>query len=112
MANFYYGRDQGQSYWINLNHVCFVGIHPDKLILKMMDGNIVGIEGEDYEPLKQIFWNQTVNWDEEYKDNDKRHNQEEVPSRQEVEANTNNIFESEDWVPSEDCDLDDEEIPI
>lgn len=109
MASFYYGSDQGQSYWINLDQVCFVRLEADKLILKMMEGNVMAIEGKDYCPLKQILWNHTVNWDEEYKDNDKRHNHEDVPTREEVEA-SNDIFKPEDWQP-EDCDLDDE-IPI
>lgn len=39
MASFYYGSDQGQSYWINLDQVCFVKLETDKLILKMIQGN-------------------------------------------------------------------------
>jgi len=48
MANFYYGSDRGQAYWINLDQVCFVVIEPDKLILKMIDGNSITIDEEDY----------------------------------------------------------------
>ena len=46
MANFYYGSDRGQAYWINLDQVCFVVIEPDKLILKMIDGNSITIDEE------------------------------------------------------------------
>ena len=117
MANFYYGSDQGQAYWINLDQVCFVKLETDKLILKMMEGNLVAIEGEDYDPLKQILWNHTVNWDEEYKDNDKRHNYEDVPTREEVEASNKRTETKEEWGRPlgsylDDADLDDDEIPI
>jgi hypothetical protein len=110
MANFYYGSDRGQAYWINLDQVCFVVIEPDKLILKMIDGNAITIDEEDYYSLKRILWIHTVNADEEYKDNDKRHNHEDVPTREEVEA-SNDIFKPEDWEPK-DCDLDDDKIPF
>ncbi|MCZ8249504.1 hypothetical protein [Microcystis sp. LE19-195.1E] len=92
MANFYYGSAQGQAGWINLDQVLVVIIELDKLILKMMDKNAIAID-EEYE---------------EYKDNDKRHNHEDVPTQEEVEAS---IFEPEDWEPK-DCDLDDDEIPF
>jgi hypothetical protein len=45
MNSFYYGNDQGQDYWINLNHVCFVKPEKDRLILKMSDGNLVQVDG-------------------------------------------------------------------
>lgn len=60
MNSFYYGNDQGQDYWINLNHVCFVKPEKDKLILKMSDGTVVGIDGEDYDALKAILISETV----------------------------------------------------
>ena len=41
MANFYYGSDSGQNYWINLDHVSFVNPEENKLILKML-GNFAG----------------------------------------------------------------------
>ena len=62
MANFYYGKDEGQSYWINLDHVCFVKPDPDKLILKMSDGNVVRIDGEDYDAFTEVLRTETVNW--------------------------------------------------
>jgi len=61
MVNFYYGSDQGQSYWINLDHVCFVKPDSDKLILKMSDGNVVGIDGEDYNALTEVLVSLTLN---------------------------------------------------
>ncbi|TRU36449.1 MAG: hypothetical protein EWV43_17585 [Microcystis panniformis Mp_MB_F_20080800_S26D] len=62
MASFYYGSDQGQAYWINLDHVCFVKPEIDKLILKMSDGNVVGIDGEDYDDFQEVLASNTVNW--------------------------------------------------
>lgn len=110
MANLYYGNDEGQPYWLNLDHVSFVKPESDKLILKSIDGAVFKVDQEDYHALKQILWEKTLNWDEEFKDNDKRHNYEDVPTREEVEA-SNDIFKPEDWEP-EDCHLDDDEIPI
>ena len=110
MASFYYGRDQGQGYWINLDQICFVKIEPDRLILKMVGETSIAVQGEDYKPLKQLLWDHTIIWSEEFKDNDKRHNHEDVPTREEVEA-SNDAFELEDC-QSETCDLDDQDIPI
>jgi len=62
MANFYYGSDRGKAYWINLDHVCFVKPELDKLILKMSDGNVVAIDGEDYDAFKEVLIAETVNW--------------------------------------------------
>ena len=61
MASFYYGSDQGQAYWINLDHVCFVKPEKDRLILKMSDGNVVAIDGKDYAAFKQVLALQTIN---------------------------------------------------
>jgi hypothetical protein len=36
MANFYYGSDSGQNYWINLNPVSHMKLENDKIILKML----------------------------------------------------------------------------
>ena len=108
MASFYYGRDQGQAYWINLDQVCFVRIESDKLILKMVGETSIAIQGEDYDPLKKLLWNHTINWDEEFKDNDKRHNHEDFPTREEVEASTI----KEDWQTIDCADDDDPEIFI
>jgi hypothetical protein len=61
MANFYYGSDSGQNYWINLNHVYFVNPEENRLILKMLGNFAVVVEGEDMSNLKQVLWNQTLN---------------------------------------------------
>ncbi len=61
MADFFYGDDNGQHYWINLDHVCFVKPEKDRLILKMSDGNVVGIDGKDYGAFKQVLALQTIN---------------------------------------------------
>jgi hypothetical protein len=115
MNSFYYGNDQGQDYWINLNHVCFVKPEKDKLILKMSDGNVVGIDGEDYDALKAVLIAETVNWEPEY--DDKRYNHEDVPSREEVEASKKISEYEEEWGRplgsfSDNDYLDDDEIPI
>ncbi|MFM7353628.1 MAG: hypothetical protein ACKO1G_11420, partial [Microcystis aeruginosa] len=71
-------------------------------------------------------WNQTVNWDEEYKDNDKRHNHEDIPSIEELKQQSD--WDDSDWDDDDDNDdrypdeypptglpvplLDDDEIPI
>jgi hypothetical protein len=109
MAKFYYGSDQGQAYWINLDQVCFVRLEPDKLILKMMEGNVVAIEGEDYDPLKEILWNHTVNrghsLDEFSVDYGYDNSQSTDDDHLDIEPPTGVPFKPEDW------DLDDE-IPI
>ncbi|GBD51443.1 hypothetical protein D3800_06020 [Microcystis aeruginosa NIES-298] len=109
MAKFYYGSDQGQAYWINLDQVCFVRLEADKLILKMMEGNVVAIEGEDYDPLKEILWNHTVNCghllDEFSVDYGYDNSQSTDDDHLDIEPPTGVPFKPED------CDLDDE-IPI
>jgi len=109
MAKFYYGSDQGQAYWINLDQVCFVRLEADKLILKMMEGNVVAIEGEDYEPLKEILWNHTLNcghlFDESSVDYGYDNSQSTDDDHLDIEPPTGVPFKPED------CDLDDE-IPI
>lgn len=57
------------------------------------------IDGDDVIPLSQILWNETLNWDEEFKDNDKRYNHEDVPSREEVMQSEEIDY---DWKRSED----------
>jgi hypothetical protein len=61
MANFYYGSDSGQNYWVNLDHVSFVNPEENRLILKMLGNFAVVVEGEDMSNLKQVLWNQTLN---------------------------------------------------
>jgi hypothetical protein len=61
MANFYYGSDSVQNYWINLDHVSFVNPEENRLILKMLGNFAVVVEGEDMSNLKQVLWNQTLN---------------------------------------------------
>jgi len=118
MDKFYYGNDEGQPYWINLAHVCFIKLESDKLVLKLADGSVVGIDGEDFYALKQVLWNQTINWEEEYKDNDKRHNHEDIPPLEEVKK----AEIEEEWGRPlgsylddndlNDYEIDDDEIPI
>lgn len=79
MAKYYFGRDSTKEYWINLDQVSFIQKEKDKLILKMLNGMNIFIDGEDVDAFTQMLWSETVNWDEEYKDNDKRHNQEDIP---------------------------------
>ncbi|MCA2618282.1 MULTISPECIES: hypothetical protein [unclassified Microcystis] len=71
MANFYYGSDSGQNYWINLNHVYFVNPEENRLILKMLGDYVIAVEGDDIIALKQVLWSQTLNWEDEFRD-DKR----------------------------------------
>lgn len=99
MVKFYHGNDSTGKYWINLDHVSFVKLEKDKLILKMLNDINVIIEGDDVSPLTQILWNETLNWDEEFKDNDKRYNHEDVPSREEVMQSEEIDY---DWKRSED----------
>ena len=109
MANFYYGNDESQSYWLNLDHVCFVKPESDKLILKTIDGNVFKVDGEDFHALKQLLWHETVNWEEEYKENHKRHNQEDIPPPSDFSDNedkhtkkvTSQYCSNEDygWIP-------------
>jgi hypothetical protein len=61
MANFYYGSDSDQNYWVNLDHVSFVNPEENRLILKMLGNFAVVVEGEDMSNLKQVLWNQTLN---------------------------------------------------
>lgn len=62
MANFYYGQDEGKSYWINLDHVSYVSSEENKIILKMLDGNAVALAEKDYDEFKEILKSETVNW--------------------------------------------------
>lgn len=108
MANFYYGNDEGQSYWLNLDHVSFVKPESDKLILKSIDGTVFKVDQEDYHAIKQILWEKTLNWEDEFKES-KNPNSEDIPSQKDAEAIDE--FKPEDWEPK-DCYLDDDEIPI
>jgi hypothetical protein len=64
MPNFYYGNDSGKPYLINLDHVSFVSLEKDKLILKMLDGWCTVITGEDYDVLRVVLMENTVNREE------------------------------------------------
>ncbi|REJ50686.1 MAG: hypothetical protein DWQ51_14975 [Microcystis wesenbergii TW10] len=99
MVKFYHGKDSNGKYWINLDHISFAKLEKDKLILKMLNEINVLIDGDDVIPLTQILWNETLNWDEEFKDNDKRYNHEDVPSREEVMQSEEIDY---DWKRSED----------
>jgi hypothetical protein len=63
MPNFCYGNDLGKPYLINLDHVSFVSLEEDKLILKMLDGWCTVITGEDYDWFKEILKSKTANWE-------------------------------------------------
>lgn len=108
MANFYYGRDEGKSYWINLDHVSFVstGAEKDRLILKMLDGNTIAVDDKDIESFTQILFDKTLNFYEQEID-DKRYNHEDGPTKEEIEASKNE-FSLEDWQP-EGLSLDDDD---
>lgn len=79
MTNFYYGQDSIGKYWINLDHVSFAKLEKDNLILKMQNSVSILIDGDDASALSQILWNKTLNWEEEFIENHKRHNQEDIP---------------------------------
>lgn len=96
MANFYHGQDEGTSYWINLDHVSFVSTEENKLILKMLDVNVVALDEKDYDDFKGILISETVNWQESEWGED-CHNQQE--------------FTPEDW-KSKDLTLGDDDIPL
>jgi hypothetical protein len=61
MANFYYGSDSGQNYWINLNHVSHMKLENDKLILKMLDKTVFVLDKKDYEDIQEFIVSETVN---------------------------------------------------
>ncbi|MCA2649968.1 MAG: hypothetical protein IM337_21375 [Microcystis sp. M110S1] len=96
MANFYYGSDSGQNYWINLNHACFVNSEENRLTLKMLGNYVVAVEGDDIIALKQVLWSQTLNQEESEWGEDCYNQQQ---------------FTLEDW-ESRDFDPDDDDIPI
>lgn len=85
MANFYYGCDDNQNYWINLDHICFVKPELNRLILKLLDGTVVQIEGEDEIAVKQYLWQKSLNWEDahisnkELIDADKHYNHDDSP---------------------------------
>ena len=75
----------------------------------MIEGNVIAIEGEDYDPLKEILWNHTVNrghsLDEFSVDYGYDNSQSTDDDHLDIEPPTGVPFKPED------CDLDDE-IPI
>lgn len=123
MANFYYGNDEGQPYWLNLDHVSFVKPESDKLILKSIDGAVFKVDQEDYHALKQILWEKTLNGEDEFinepsVDYGYDNSQSTDDDHLDIEPPTGipfkpkyREFKPEDWQPK-DCDLDDDEIPI
>lgn len=116
MANFYYGNDEGQSYWLNLDHVSFVKPESDKLILKAIDGTVFRVDQEDYHALKQILWEKTLNREDEFinepsVDYGYDNSQSTDDHHLDIEPPAGIPFKPEDWEPK-DCYLDDDEIPI
>ncbi|MFM7790120.1 MAG: hypothetical protein ACKO90_18980 [Microcystis panniformis] len=89
----------------------------------MSDGNVVAIDGEDYDAFTEVLRTETVNWGTLFDEtpNDKRYNHEDIPSIEELKQQS-------DWDDDDDNDdrypdeypptgrpvslLDDDEIPI
>jgi hypothetical protein len=111
MANFYYGCDENVNYWINLDHVCFAKPELNKLILKLVDGTVFQIQGQDEIAIKQYFWEKSLNWEDQHItakeliDADKRHNHEDIPRPEYIPP-------AEDWQTIDWDDDDDHEIFI
>ncbi|GEA29046.1 hypothetical protein MiAbW_03628 [Microcystis aeruginosa NIES-4325] len=89
MSKFYFVRDSIGQCWVNLDHVTFINLESDKLILKMSNNSSVFVDGDDVVALSQVLWNHTVNWEDEFRD-DKRYNHEDIPSLEEVMQNEPN----------------------
>lgn len=123
MSKFYFVRDSIGQCWVNLDHVTFINLESDKLILKMSNNSSVFVDGDDVIALSQVLWNHTVNWEDEYIDGpsvdygydnsqstDDDHSDAEPPTGIPFKPEYRE-FKPEDWQPK-DCDLDDDEIPI
>lgn len=101
MSNFYYGKDSIGTYWINLDHVSFVKREKDNLILKMQNSVNILIDGDDASALSQILWNKTLNWEEEFIENHKRHKEDIPPPSDFPKKATSQYCSNENygWIP-------------
>lgn len=112
MANFYYGCDDNENYWINLDHVSFGKSKPNRLILKLVDGTVVQIEGEDEIAVKQYLWEKSLNLEDahisnkELIDADKRYNHEDSPPL------SDDFFNNHDYVYDNSQSTDDDHLDI
>ncbi|GEA29014.1 hypothetical protein MiAbW_03596 [Microcystis aeruginosa NIES-4325] len=123
MSKFYFVRDSIGQCWVNLDHVTFINLESDKLILKMSNNSSVFVDGDDVVALSQVLWNHTVNWEDEFIDEPSvdygyDNSQSTDDNHSDIEPTTgipfkpeNSEFKPEDWQPK-DCNLDDDEIPI